>query len=97
MIISHSKKFICLNHLKTGSRIRKAVFEPYSDFDVLKSKNKKLPEPKGNYRHFNCQLTKEYLEKDNFDIADYLSDRTCRKKEAETINLKGYNFNHEQK
>lgn len=71
MIISHSKKFICLNPPKTGSGWREAIFAPHSDFDVIKAKSGKIPEPKGIYRHFNYCLAKEFLEKHDLNICDY--------------------------
>lgn len=73
MIISHSKKFICLNPPKTGSGLREAMFQTYSDFDIIKARTAGLRPPRGQgtYRHFNYCLAKEFLEKSNLNIADY--------------------------
>lgn len=94
MIISHSKKFICLNPPKTGSGIREKIFDEYSDLDINKMRDLKIPVQEGGYRHFNFSSAKRQLEKSNLNISDYFVFTFVRNPWERVVSLANMIFNH---
>lgn len=94
MIISHSKKFICLNPPKTGSGMREKIFEEYSDFDVNKIRNLEILGQKENYRHSNFSSAKRKLEKSNLNISDYFVFTFVRNPWERVVSLANMIFNN---
>lgn len=62
MIISHSKKFVCLNPPKTGSGYREILFKTVSDISIINSKIR---------RHLDIPDTIKFAATNGLDISDY--------------------------
>lgn len=68
MLVSTSKKFVCLNPPKTGSGFRERVLEPFCDIATM---DEKFPYPQKMRRHLQVEDSNKFLQHKQIDTSDW--------------------------